>query len=154
MRVTTDSTTLGVIFREVMRRRPSFLLRASRAMVGLVTVWCLGCSGYEPLLDGLLGATPSSMMRCASDMDTGAAVDAAPSTVTEQSHDAHASVSVPANDQGFDCGCGGSCHAPSPTPSVTPAPRIPVTAVVQAQPSAPPSVFRAPLLPPPEFAVR
>jgi len=62
-----------------------------------------------------------------------------------------ASASAPADAHGFDCGCGGSCHAPSLPPAAV-APRVsPVPTVVQSQPSEPASISRTPLLPPPEL---
>ena len=45
-----------------MRRRPSPLVRSLRAFVGLATIWCLGCSSYEPFLDSLLGTRAGTMM--------------------------------------------------------------------------------------------
>ena len=132
-----------------MRHRSSPLLRAARALVGLVTIWCLGCSGYEPLIDSLLGAGAGSMMECGS-AAMADATDASPSVAGGTDH-GQSGVSTPTDTQAFDCGCGNSCHAPSPAQSTIAAlnPAIPV--IEQAEPVEPASVSRVPLLPPPEF---
>jgi hypothetical protein len=112
----------------------------------LVTVWCLGCSGYEPLLDSLLGGNTGGMV-----CDGGMAMAATPTAATASSTDQLiVTLSPPANTRDFDCGCGGSCHAPSLALGVV-APRVaPILTVEQSQPSAPASISRTPLLPPPE----
>ena len=51
-------------------KRPTTAVLIARAFTGLVTVWCLGCSGYEPLLNALLGT--GAVMTCASEMSDGA----------------------------------------------------------------------------------
>jgi hypothetical protein len=129
-------------------RRPSRLVRASRALVGLITLWCLGCSSYEPLLDSLIGGKARAMMTCDTDM-TAPAASHAPAA-SEPDHTASA-ISASPDDRGFDCGCGGSCHAPSPAFATIAVPRSPIAAVDQPQPSEPLSIARTPLLPPPEF---
>lgn len=128
--------------------RPSSFVRAGRALVGLITLWCLGCSSYEPLLSALLGEKGTTMMVCNGDMTPPTASDA--STASDRHHAARA-VSVAVNDRGFDCGCGGSCHAPSPAFAAIAAPLSRVAGVDQQQPSEPLSVARTPLLPPPEL---
>ena len=125
-----------------MCRRPSQLLRCSRLLVCLVTVWCLGCSGYEPLLNGLLGFTTGSAMNCASDMGAGAA-DIAPEQPTAAATGEH---------RGFACDCGGSCHAPSPSRETIALPHAFIAEIAVLLPSKPASVSHAPLLPPPQFA--
>ena len=126
-------------------RRPSTLLRAVRAMTAVITLWCLGCSGFEPLLDAALGSG-STVMTCGSDGGAvGASLSASPDGST-----GHATVSASADGhRGFDCGCG-SCHSASPS-----------TWALQSSPHVAPtmsfahvgellSVVRAPLLPPPQ----
>jgi mono/diheme cytochrome c family protein len=130
-------------------RRVSPVVRIARAMLALVTVWCLGCSGYEPLLGQLIG---SSGMACASreSMTVMAGVSTSASDQT-----APPRTTVSAVDEaraGFDCGCG-SCHAPSPAVfAASPPHRAPpsITRVAAIQPPAP---DRAILLPPPERSV-
>src|SRR6185295_15565045 len=116
-----------------MLRRISPSVRVTRVLVGLVTIWCLGCSGYEPLLGSLLGVGTSAMMACDGDAPTSAP-----------------SVSAVPDDQGFDCGCG-SCHAPSATQWRVNAPTQTVPVIAGTEPIAPASLTRAPLLPPPEI---
>lgn len=131
-----------------MRRRPSLLLRSGRALIGLVTLWCLGCSSYEPILDSLLGA--GGGMVCEPGMAMASSPGAVVATHNDRTLVSVSLVSAPTNDRGFDCGCGGSCHAPSLTlDAVTP--RVsPIPTVEQSQPSEPASISRTPLLPPPE----
>ena len=126
-------------------RRPNTLLRAIRAMTAVITLWCLGCSGFEPLLGAAFGLD-SSVMTCASDGGSmGASM--APSSNGSTGH-ATVSAAVDAH-HGFDCGCG-SCHSASPS-----------TLAIQSIPQSAPttasarigellSVVRAPLLPPPQ----
>jgi len=85
-------------------------------------------------------------MVCDGDMTPPTASHA--STASDRDHGG--TVSVAATDRGFDCGCGGSCHAPSPAFAAIAAPLSRVAAVDQQQPSEPLSIARAPLLPPPE----
>lgn len=132
-----------------MHRRPSLLLRTSRALIGLVTLWCLGCSSYEPLLGSLFGAGPNAMMICDSDMAAASTTPAA-SAVADQGH-ANRVTAAPTDNRSFDCGCGGSCHAPSPNLATIVAAAAPVPAIEQLQPSEPASISRAPLLPPPQL---
>jgi hypothetical protein len=115
-------------------RRATPLLRATRAIVGLVTIWCLGCSGYEPLLGSLLGSRTSAMMAC-----DGQAPTSAPS------------VSAVPDSHGFDCGCG-SCHAASAVQWRVDYSPPTLAAIVQPEPTEPAFIARVPLLPPPEFS--
>ncbi len=132
-----------------MRRRTSPLLRATRALVGLVTIWCLGCTGYESLLDAWLGDSSVALMSCDSamgvDIATSAGAVEAPATKSGD-----AAVSELANHRGFACDCG-SCHAPPMNPRAVLVPRLAPVAVVHFQPPEPASISRTPLLPPPEF---
>jgi hypothetical protein len=127
------------------------LLRATRALVGLVTIWCLGCTGYEPLMDRMLGSDGGAMT-CGSVLESPASTDASPSSVSEPTHTAgQIALSAQPTHRGFECGCGGSCHATSPTPLTAHVAHPVVHGVAQRQPSEPASVSRVPLLPPPEF---
>lgn len=135
-----------------MRRRPSIALRALRGLVVLVTVWCTGCSGYQPLLDAALGRNGVGM-DCASEDGAPSAQTRAPEpgVVAEQPHTAAAISALPMSpsEKGFSCGCS-SCHAvtlaswsytplAAPAISLADAPELPLV-----------SVGRVPLLPPPE----
>src|SRR5678810_966230 len=116
-----------------MRRRPHVATLFARAFTGLITVWCLGCSGYESLLNSLLGHATGMM--CGSEMAGEMAIgqpddDTSAATV--------ASVAESSPRGGFDCGCG-SCNAASPqiwnVHVATAAPPTVVSMVVIAPPS-------------------
>jgi len=113
--------------------------RLTRALVALITVWCLGCSGYEPLLDSLLGDADGGMS-CAEMVQSAdqSATSASPVAAVTAQHDS------------FDCGCGQGCHASSPLSGTPRTIRDVVPTVASLEVSTPPSVTRAPLLPPPE----
>jgi len=122
-------------------------------LTSLVTVWCLECSAFEPLLAALLGAR-SGVMACGSMQ-----ADSAPSGeagVAEAGADGAAiqHLSGPAHQHdGFDCGCGGSCHAPNATASAVASVRVLPPTIAAIDAIQPVSADRAPLLPPPERAV-
>jgi cytochrome c553 len=127
-------------------RRPSTLLRTIRALTAIVTVWCVGCSGFDPLLDAVLGAG-ASVMTCGAN---GGAMSGEASSPSANVEGAQATVSaVTAAHHGFDCGCG-SCHAAAPA-------QLSFDGIPQLAPTLSPfrigklaSVVRAPLLPPPQ----
>jgi hypothetical protein len=123
-------------------RRTSRLTRLLRSLTALVTVWCLGCSAFDPLIAGLFPGDHPTMV-CASE---------GPSTINAAAQEG-GSISAPATGQSDGAGCGcGFCTAPAPTDvaSGTRARELP------QQPGAnaivPPSVARTPLLPPPQSA--
>jgi len=91
----------------LMRANRSLAIRAFGLASSLVTVWCLGCSAFDPLLSRLAGSNAG--MNCASGTGgmSGAAMVAA-------AHTPVASVSaVPAaNAPDVGCDCQG-CFAPS-----------------------------------------
>jgi hypothetical protein len=130
-------------------RRPSPLIRVGRALLGLVTLWCLGCSSYEPILGSLFGNAIGAKMDCGTDMSMSSASEATPTAPD----DGQPAILAASNARSFDCGCGGSCHAPSPEPSVVATMIAPMPTAEPHQPSVPAAVTRAPLLPPPELAV-
>jgi hypothetical protein len=127
-----------------MRRRASPLVRIVRGLIGLVTVWCLGCSAYEPLLGSLLGSKAVAMMAC----DSEPAFAAEGARASQESR-ITAPTSRDSND--YDCGCGGSCHAPSASVARPTELRSPVAVVIAFQPIEPASISRSPLIPPPEL---
>jgi hypothetical protein len=135
-----------------MLRPPSTLTRALRALVALVTVWCLGCSAFEPLLDHLAGAPAGSEMICASDTGIGERVEGSlPSAVPDAGLQARLTSSdVPAESHAYECGCQ-SCHAVQLAfVAVAPAtPALPAR-LQTLEPTTPPSVSREPLVPPPQ----
>ena len=137
-----------------MFRHPSLLLRLTRAFVGLVTIWCLGCFAYEPIVDSLRGSGAVSAMDCGERRATEAGRVANGSVhtgIVETNVDA-ASVSATPSESGFDCGCGGLCHAVSIVYETLGIPTLTVPLVAQELPSEPVSITRSPLLPPPQRA--
>jgi hypothetical protein len=54
-------------------------------------------------------------------------------------------------DRGASCDCG-SCHAPAPSALASAQPPSPVPQQPASEPSLPPSVERAPLVPPPQLS--
>jgi hypothetical protein len=131
-----------------MHRRISPALRVGRGLTALITVWCLGCAGFEPIVDSLLGFGTASGMACASETNATGTMSAMDMAKMPQSS---SSVSAPSDGhRGFDCGCGQSCQSASPAqasapPQIGPAPRLAAADVPQLR-----SVARAPLLPPPQ----
>jgi hypothetical protein len=136
-----------------MRSRHSRFARVLMVLTSLVTVWCLNCSAFEPLLDALLGVRAGVMscatMAAASDSNASRAADA---SGVNRAAIRHVS-DIGHQRAGFDCGCGGSCHAPDASASRAGAVRVapPMIAVIDAV--QPISAVRVPLLPPPERAV-
>jgi hypothetical protein len=114
-------------------------------MTAVITVWCVGCTGFEPLLDAAFGAG-ASVMTCGSDDAPMAAMSPAS---TDGAHGQPAVSAAAAEHRGFDCGCG-SCHSAAPTVWVfQPVPHVaPVMAFGRL--GMPASIVRAPLLPPPQ----
>lgn len=136
-----------------MRRRPSLALRAFRGLVVLVTVWCTGCTGFEPLIGAALGISETGMV-CAS--DAGAMADGSQMSTAKGVDGPHSSTvsALPTSpaQPGFSCGCT-SCQTVAPAMwsfAALPAP-APTPAVATELPLV--SVGRVPLLPPPERAV-
>jgi hypothetical protein len=125
-----------------------------RSLVVLVTIWCTGCSGFEPVLDAALG-------RSGMGMDCGS-LDSAPSNEARSTEatvaarpDAATSISrlaMSTTERGFSCGCG-SCHAVTLASwSFSPLPARAIS-LVDTSELALVSVGRVPLLPPPERTV-
>ena len=86
-----------------MPRRPSISTLMARTLTALLTVWCLGCSGFDPLLGAIMGRT--SGMTCQSDTRMDRQPESAAPSVS--------AASVTASSSTFDCGCG-SCHSTAP----------------------------------------
>lgn len=127
-------------------RRPSTLLRTLRAMTAVITVWCIGCSGFDPLLDAALGSG-STVMTCGSDAG---APGASMMVASTDGSTANASISAAVDTyKGFDCGCG-SCHAASPSTMAFQSARHIAPTMASARVGELMSVVRAPLLPPPQ----
>lgn len=138
-----------------MRRHPSIVLRVLRGLVVLVTIWCTGCTGFEPLLDAALGRSEAGM-DCASEerVPAGIAQPTESGTAAARSQTAAAISVLPMSsaEKGFSCGCA-SCHAVTLASwSFAPLP-APVMSLVNSPELSLVSVGRVPLLPPPERTV-
>src|SRR2546430_12741379 len=123
-----------------MTRPTTPLVLAARAWTALVTVGCLGCSAFDPVLDSLFGSSRASGMACASEMNA---------TPGNQSEASASSVSEAASHVGHSCDCG-SCYSATPH-SMTFA--VAMATVPGPQPHEVAqllSVTRAPVAPPPE----
>jgi hypothetical protein len=134
-----------------MAHRPRFSLlhRLLRAGTAAVTVWCLGCSAFDPLLSQLAGGSTSGMV-CAGD-ERGGASGAASNESTSDDKRVRATPTDEGRSGGAICDCQ-SCTAPSPSPllAVIPSPTLPRLApVLSATPS---SRDTEPLVPPPQLA--
>lgn len=137
-----------------MRRQPSLSLRVLRGLVVLVTVWCTGCTGFEPLLDAALGQNQAGMV-CAS--ERGATTEMGQMSASSagdgsQTSPAMSALPTTSAQQGFTCGCM-SCQAVAPAAwsfALLPAPALPPVVATEL-PLV--SVGRVPLLPPPERTV-
>lgn len=132
-----------------MLRGPSLTLRVVRSLTALITMWCLGCSSYEPMLSALLGSTVGATMACDG---TGGMDDSWPVALSA-SADSPKSPQVSAPSEGqqrtIACSCQ-SCHSASlnalgiASLRVSPA-SLPVSSLVSFA-----SPVREPLVPPPD----
>jgi hypothetical protein len=129
---------------------PSLLTRVLRAFTALVTVWCLGCSAFEPLLVALAGDSGSFGMSCGSEgiVEGGAVVADAGGDGAMIVRDA----STESSSRDCLCQCQG-CHAPSPIEIVATVERTPAQRLPVARPGVPLSVLREPLVPPPQLSL-
>lgn len=130
-----------------MNRVPALALRLTRAVVGLVTIWCLGCVAYEPIVDsfsvtGMVSATDCDSRRV---LEYGQLAIVSVGAVVIAS-----SVSAAPSESGFDCCCGALCHAVCIAHETSSVPQLTVPLAVHDQPTEPASVTRSPLLPPPQ----
>jgi hypothetical protein len=129
-------------------RRFSPLLRLVWATTALVTVWCLGCSAFDPLL-ALLGGSSGPMMVCASDGVVSASQESTVATTSSTVETISvAPVSSPTT-HGDVCGCQ-SCQAAESDRLQQQIAAEQTPRVERIEPTAPASVTRSPLLPPPQ----
>lgn len=141
MRYASRIDLAKAIVPHLMHPRPAFHIRSARAVTALLTVWCLGCTAFDPLIDSLFGRNVSAES-CISDMPG----DRSPGgsgvmTVTACQGN---------EDEGLCCGSCGSCHSTSPQlVAIEEVQTDPHHAMsLTARPLA--SVTRAPVAPPPE----
>ena len=123
-------------------------LRLVWAATALVTVWCLGCAAFDPLLHQLAGSGEGAMM-CAS--DGGAPAPTGVATLGSRTGAPTATIAATptAGSHGNICSCQ-SCHAAHTAPVDLASAAQPTPRAEGTEPTPPISVARSPLLPPPE----
>lgn len=136
-----------------MRPQPSVAVRVLRGLVVLVTVWCTGCTGFEPLIDAALGRDAAAVVCASGAADMGGGPEMSAAAAERRGPIGKVSAQVARGERPpFSCGCT-SCQAVTPVVlSFAHLPPLPLPPV--AAPELPlASVVRVPLLPPPERAV-
>jgi hypothetical protein len=119
------------------------LTRASRALTALLTVWCLGCSAFDPIIAHLAGLK-AGMICGADEIGTGGVVSTGDGNET-------ATVG-PVDEDGEGpvvCDCQ-SCAAPAPALVADAAEPSPAPGTEAADRVTPPGLDREPLVPPPQ----
>lgn len=127
-------------------RYPSRVTRTLRSITGLLMVWCLGCSAYDPLIAALVPALDGRVMVCAADESAEMA------SVVMAADGAERAIGATADRQGESdatCGCD-SCHAPAVALHAVAMPPAALPHQPSSEPGIPPSVDRTPLVPPPQ----
>ena len=127
-------------------RSPSRVTRTLRSITGLLMVWCLGCSAYDPLIAALVPALDGRVMVCAADEPAEMA------SVVMAADGIERAIGAPSDQQGESdatCGCD-SCHAPAVALHAVAMPPAALPHQPSAEPGIPPSVDRTPLVPPPQ----
>jgi hypothetical protein len=126
------------------------LNRALRFLTAFVTVWCLGCSSFEPLLGSLLGAKGVGNMACGSDdaMREPAGREAVAANFVNSAGSAIAAPDA-GQQPNFDCGCQ-FCAAVSLPALLVATPRPFVPSVPTFEPATLAGIEREPLVPPPQ----
>ena len=125
--------------------------RRTGLLVGLVTVWCLGCGAFEPLL-GFLTDSAATGMNCGSDQ-AGGSVPLKSATAASEHSGPSATQTVASPDQheqGVSCGCG-SCYSVSPLTLSLALEPVPTPDAIPGTVPLFESVKREPLVPPPQF---
>lgn len=108
---------------------------AARALTALFAVWCLGCAGYDPLVDSIFGRE--------------AGVDCGSEAGSASSESAASGVSgADSSEEGCLCV---SCHSTTPQAQAGAGLRLRDLEVTRLAVADVPSVTRAPVAPPPEF---
>jgi hypothetical protein len=125
--------------------------RLTGLLVALVTVWCLGCGAFEPLL-GFLTDSAAAGMNCGSEQTGGSLPLQGSAAESEHSGSRETQIvtSLDQHKESISCACG-SCYSVSPH---TLALALEASPAPQAVPGTAPffeSVKREPLVPPPQF---
>lgn len=88
-----------------------------RALTAFVTVWCLGCSMFEPILASVTESAAYSTMDCAGDRALRQATDNSGSPQIDGTSVQPAPQRANASADSMNCGCQ-SCVAPTPVPAL------------------------------------
>jgi hypothetical protein len=139
--------------------------RASRALfafIGVMTVWNLGCVGFQPLLGSMMGSSASAGVVCdAEGMLVTPTTASSQASVSEESSvkpavptNVNSTVAAAPTDrdaagQSMNCGCQ-SCCAPPSAPRILAVANVAVPLAPIGNHVTPPSISRTPLVPPPQ----
>ena len=115
----------------------SLIVRTSRAILGVLSIWCLGCTSLDIVLSEVLCGSAS------------AAACVTPTDAAEQTAgDSVSSVRQADDGRQTACGCDHCVAVQAPAAFAAAPPRLTPESVAHV-PSDAPSVFREPLVPPP-----
>ena len=125
--------------------------RLTGLLVGLVTVWCLGCGAFEPLLRFLTDSAATGMNCGSEQAQSSLPFKGAPvASEHEGSGQTQVVTSLDQHEQGISCSCG-FCYSASPLALSLALEPVPAP---QAIPGTVPffeSIEREPLVPPPQL---
>lgn len=137
-----------------MAPRIPFPARLAYALTVLLTVWCLGCEAYEPLLAGLIGdrlPMPAQGMMM-TERATGALDTAAIGGTESASQLSTAALYGQGERSGLACGCQ-SCFVSSMPQTVTILSLVPFYPTPGFTPADVITVSHQPLVPPPQLGL-
>jgi hypothetical protein len=125
--------------------------RLTGLLVGLVTVWCLGCGAFEPIL-GFLTNSAAAGMKCGSELARGSLPLKGGAAASEHSGSGETQIvtSLDQHEEGISCGCG-SCYSVSPLTLSLALEPVPTPDAIPGTVPLFESVKREPLVPPPQF---
>ena len=124
--------------------------RLTGLFVALVTVWCLGCSGFEPRL-GFLTDNSAAGMNCGSEQSRGSVPLKGAASATEHRgpNETQIVASLDQNEQATSCGCR-SCYSVLPLAHSLALEPVPTSKAIPGTEPFLESVKREPLVPPPQ----
>jgi hypothetical protein len=125
--------------------------RLTGLLVAVVTVWCLGCGAFEPLL-GLLTDGAATGMNCGSEQARGSVPLKGATAAGEQGGTGQTQIvaSLGQHEQGVSCACG-SCYSVSPLTLSLALEPVPTPHAISGTVPFFESVKREPLVPPPQL---
>ena len=129
---------------------PFSFSRATRLFTALVTVWCLGCGAFEPLLANFRRAETGGM-NCAADQMRGPSSEEGESGASAAGAAGYGGAieAVVQPEPGYACSCV-SCASVSPTAAASPLEGSPPLKAIPQTLAFAESVDREPLVPPPQ----